>query len=154
MTTTTHQRSVHIDAPVETVFDYVQEPEHFYEAMAMTQKHPEPGASSVLTGVTRTPEGAVSSYSWRGAHDLFGFHLEAVITREEFVPNERIVDHSSTGPVWTYTFEPDPTGTSLSLAAELTTRIPLVDKAVDRVAWGGDRDIDTMLGHFKRAIET
>jgi hypothetical protein len=48
----------------------------------------------------------------------------------------------------------DPTGTSLSLAAELTTRIPLVDKAVDRVAWGGDRDIDTMLGHFKRAIET
>ena len=30
MTTTKHQRSTHIDAPVETVFDYVEDPHHFF----------------------------------------------------------------------------------------------------------------------------
>jgi hypothetical protein len=153
MTTTTHKRGVHIDAPVETVFDYVQEPEHFYEAMAQTQKHPEKTEpATVLTGVTRTPDGAVASYTWKSG-GLLGFHFGAVMTREESVPNERIVDHSSTGPLWTYTFEPDQTGTTLSLAFEWSTKVPLVDKAVDRVAWNGDRDLDTMLAHFKKAIE-
>lgn len=27
-----HKRSVHIDAPVEKVFDYVKDPQHFWEA--------------------------------------------------------------------------------------------------------------------------
>ena len=27
-----HKRSVHIDAPVEKVFDYVKDPQHFFEA--------------------------------------------------------------------------------------------------------------------------
>jgi hypothetical protein len=49
--------------------------------------------------------------------------------------------------------EPDQTGTTLSLAFEWSTKVPLVDKAVDRVAWNGDRDLDTMLAHFKEAIE-
>ena len=151
MTTTTHKRSVHIDAPVKTVFDYVQEPEHFYEAMAQTQKHPEKTEpSTVLTGVTRTPEGAVSSYTWKSG-GLLGFHFGAVMTREESVPNERIVDHSSTGPLWTYTFEPDQTGTTLSLAFEWSTKVPSAGKARRRP--NGNGDLDTMLTHFKKAIE-
>jgi len=36
------------------------------------------------------------------------------MTREEYLPNERIVDHSNTGGVWTFTFEPDEAGTTLS----------------------------------------
>ena len=153
MTTTTHKRSVHIDAPPEAVFDYIQAPEHFYEAMAMTQKHPEQGASSLLTGVTRTPDGAVSSYAWK-AGELFGFHLGGVMTREEFVANERIVDHSSTGPVWTFSLEPDPAGTTLSLGYEYSTKVPLADKVLDRVGWKGDQDLDVMLATMKKAIET
>ena len=74
--------------------------------------------------------------------------------REECIPNDRIVDRSSTGPVWTFTFEPDPTGTTLSLAMEYSTRVPLMDKAVDRVSWNGDRDLDTILANYKKEIET
>ena len=148
MTTTMHKRSVHIDAPVETVFDYVKDPHHFYLAMV-----PEKDRDQVppLSDVTLTPDGDVSTYTWKDSR--FVFHIKGVMTREECIPNERIVDHSSTGPVWTYALEPDPTGTTLSLAFEWTTKVPLVDKAVDRIAWNGDRDLDTMLTYMKKAIE-
>ena len=145
MTTTTHKRSVHIDAPVETVFDYAKDPHHFYEAF------PEKGRP-VLVEVKTTPEGVGSTYTWEDS--MFMIHIKGTMTRESCIPNERIVDHSSTGPVWTYTFEPDQTGTTLSLACEVSSKVPLADKVIDRVAWDGDRDLDTVLANMKKAIET
>ncbi len=145
MTMATHKRSVHIDAAVETVFDYVKDPQHFYDAT--------PGGwRDALTEVTLTPEGAVSKYAWKGT--MLHLHVHGVMTREEYILNERIVDRSSTGPVWTWTFEPDPTGTTLSLAFEYSTKVPFMDKAVDLAAWNGDRDLDTILANVKKAIET
>jgi hypothetical protein len=76
------------------------------------------------------------------------------MTREVYVPNERIVDHSSTGPVWTFTFKPDATGTTLSLACGVSSKVPLLDKLEDAVFWNGDRDLDAWLENFKKAIET
>ena len=145
MTTTTHKRTVHIDAPVERVFEYVKDPRHFYEAMSK-------GGRDSLTEVTLTPEGVVSTYAWKGT--MLRLHIHGVMTREEYIPNERIVDRSSTGPVWTWTFGPDPAGTTLSLAFEWSTKVPLMDKVVDLFAWNGDRDLDTILAHLKKAIET
>ncbi len=145
MTTTTHKRSVPIDAAAETVFDYVKDPRHFFKAF--------PGiGQDALTDVTLTPEGVGSTYAWKGG--MLGFHIHGVMTREEYIPNERIVDRSSTGPVWTWTFEPDPAGTTLTLAFEWSTKVPLMDKAVDRVLWNGDRDLDTILANLKKEIET
>jgi uncharacterized protein YndB with AHSA1/START domain len=143
MTTTTHKRTVHIDAAVETVFDYVQDPRHFFNAMS---EHDQ------LTDVALTPEGVGSTYAWKGS--MFLLHIHGVMTREEYIPNERIVDRSSTGPVWTFTFEADPTGTTLSLAFEWSAKVPLMDKVVDLVAWNGDRDLDRILANLKKAIET
>jgi uncharacterized protein YndB with AHSA1/START domain len=145
MTTTIHKRTVHIDAPVETVFDYVKDPRHFYDAMSE-------GGRDSLTDVSLTPEGAVSTYEWKSTMLLL--HIHGVMTREEYIPNERIVDRSSTGPVWTWTFEPDPAGTTLSLAFEWSTKVPLMDKVVDLFAWNGDRDLDTILTNMKKKIET
>ena len=144
MTTTTHKRSVHIDAPVAAVFEYAKDPHHFYEAF------PEKGRP-VLVEVKTTPEGVGTTYKWEDS--MFMIHIKGTVTRESCIPNERIVDHSSTGPVWTFTFEPDPTGTKWSLAFEWSSRVPLADKVIDRVAWNGDRDLDTMLAHFKKSIE-
>jgi len=48
------------------------------------------------------------------------------MTREEYLPNERIVDHSNTGGVWTFTFEPDETGTTSSGAFGWSGRVPFV----------------------------
>ncbi|HEU4512652.1 MAG TPA: SRPBCC family protein [Nocardioidaceae bacterium] len=148
MTTTTHKRSVHIDAPVEKVFDYVKDPRHFWDAFPQSAR-----GHDTMTDVSLTPDAGVgSTYRWKGS--MFIFHIEGVSTREEYIPNERFVDRSSTGPVWTFTFEPDPTGTTLSLAFEYSTKVPLMDKVVDRVAWNGDEDLDKMLANLKRATET
>ena len=146
MTTTTHKRSVHVDAAVQTVFDYVKDPRHFLNAMPGSDP-----ARDAITDVTLTPEGVGSTYAWKSS--MFGLHIHGVMTREEYIPTERIVDRSSTGPVWTFTFEPDPTGTTLSLAFEWTTKVPLVDKAADRVLWHGDRDLDIILATLKKEIE-
>ncbi len=146
MTTTTHKRSVHIDAPVEKVFDHVKDPRHFYDALAGSER-----GRDALTDMRMTPDGVGSTYRWTSSK--FGIHLKGVMTREEYLPNERIVDHSSTGPVWTWTLEPDPTGTTLTLAFEYSTTVPLMDKVVDRVGWHGDRDLEAMLAYMKSAIE-
>jgi hypothetical protein len=60
MSTTTHTRSIHIDAPVETVFEHVQDPKNFYAAMAATSPQDPPK----LLDVDVKPEGVGSTYQW------------------------------------------------------------------------------------------
>ncbi len=146
MTTTTHKRSVHIDAPVERVFDYMKDPQHFWDSFPGSAR-----GNSTMTDVSLTPEGVGSTYAWRGK--MFIFRIDGVMTREEYIPNERIVDRSSTGPVWTFLFEPDPSGTTLTVGFEYSTKVPLMDKAVDHLSWHGDSDLDKMLAHLKQSIE-
>jgi len=144
-----HKRSVHIDAPVAKVFDYVKEPNHFFEAF------PEKDRSHMaLTEVNLTPDGVGSTFTMMGRMFLL-FHMEWVLTREEYIPNERIVDHASVGGVWTYTFESaEPKGTTLSLAFGWSSKVPLVGQVIDRVSWDGDRDLDLVLAAMKKAIES
>ena len=144
MSTTRHVGSIQVDAPVETVFEYVKDPVHFYDAMPRRMR-------GKLRTVNETPEGVGTTYEWLVGRPA-GFELVGVITREESVVNERIVDSSSTGPVWTWTFEPDGDGTSLTLAMEYSTKIPLMDKVIDAIAWRGDRDIDAILATIKDEV--
>ena len=146
MSTTRHVRSIHIHAPVETVFDYVKEPVHFYDAMPNRRR-------SKLRAVNVTPEGVGTTYEWVAGH-LAGFDLVAVMTRREYVVNERIVDSASMGPVWTLTVEPEGDGTSLTLAMEYSTKIPMMDKVIDAIAWRGNRDIDAMLAEIEDEVES
>jgi len=146
-TKTLHERSIHIDAPVEKVFDYMKDPHHFLEAF------PEEDRSNMaISEVNLTAEGVGSTFSMVGR--MFLFHVKWVLTREEYVPNKRIVDHANLGGVWTSTFEPDETGTTLSLAFGWSTRVPLVGQVADRVGWNGDADLEIMLANVKKAIET
>lgn len=154
MSSTTHTRSIHIDAPVAKVFDYIKDPHNFYKVMDEFHGSRLTGhVKAELTDVTMAPDGGIgSTWSFKGA--LFIFHYDATLTREEYVPNERIVDSNpAAGATWTCTFEPDETGTMFSLGFTTSTKLPLLDKAVDWVSWDADHDLDTMLGIFKKAIE-
>ena len=151
MATTTHTRSVHIDAPVEEVFDYVKDPQHFFAVMSKVSSGLADRVKGGITDVEMTPEGVGSTYKFRG--ELFVFHLDVVLTREEFVPNERIVDHSNYGVTWASTFEPDETGTTYTLSCGVHSKVPLLDKLED-MTWKGDQDLDMMLDDFKQAIES
>ena len=144
--TTTHTRSVHIDAPVKQVFDFVKEPPHFFAALPGSEDEPD-----VLTDVQLTPEGIGSTYRWKTR--MFGIPMHGVMTRDDYLPNMRIVDHSSTGPTWTWTFQPAGSGTTLTLRFDWATKAPMVDKVVDRFGWHGDRDLEAILANLKHTIE-
>ena len=95
--------------------------------------------------------GKGSTWQWQ-SHLLFlPFH--GTMTREDYVPHERIVDRSSTGVLWTFTLEPDDAGTTLTMEVEVSSSVPFLDKIEDKVFWKGDQDLDTWLGRYKEAIE-
>ena len=143
-----HKRSVHIDAPVEKVFDYVKDPQHFFEAFDEEWRR-----HMALVEVNTTPEGVGSTSRLMGRMFLL-FHMEWVLTREEYVPNERIVDHANMGGVWTSTFVSDETGTTLTMAFGWSSKVPFVADVLDRIGWEGDKDLDLMLSNLKKAIES
>lgn len=135
-----HTHSIHIDAPVEKVFRYVEDPVHFAAAM--------PEEDHITLGaVNRTPEGNVSTYEIN--YRELGMHLTAVFTREEYVVNERIVDHSSMGPIFTFAVEADDSGTTLTTSWDASTLM----KMIDAVFFHGDKDIDRALATYKLEIE-
>lgn len=143
-----HTRSIHIDAPVTKVFAYVEDPHHFFEAFDEEWRR-----HMALVEVSPTPEGVGSTFRLMGRMFLL-FHMEWVLVREEYEPDHRIVDHANAGGVWTSTFEPDDGGTRLTMSFGWASGVPFVGELMDRVGWNGDRDLDTMLGNLKKAIES
>jgi uncharacterized protein YndB with AHSA1/START domain len=143
MTTTTHTRSIDIDAPVAKVFDYVKDPKNIFyavdQAVSISEENIAPD----------TGEGSV--WDWQ-SHVLFvPFH--GTLTRETYVPQERIVDHSTTGVTYAFTVKPAGAGTTLIMEVGVSSRVPFLDKVEDKVFWKGDRDLDKYLGIYKQAIE-
>lgn len=135
-----HTHSIHIDAPVEKVFHYLEDPAHFVASM------PEQNQAS-LGAVNRASDGAVSSYEIK--YRELGMHLTAVITREEYVVNERIVDHSSLGPIFTFSVEADDSGATLTASWDASTLM----RMIDAVFFHGDKDIESGLAAYKLEIE-
>lgn len=144
MTTTKHTKSVHVDAPVETVFDYVKDPEHFFGAMP-------PREHFELREVTMAPDGIGTTYEWAGRE--LGLRLSGVNTREVYVLNRRIVDWAAAGPVWTWTLEPERAGTMLTLCYEYSTHVPLMDEVVASIAWHADEDLERTVFTIKERVE-
>ena len=143
MTTTTHTRSIDIDAPVAKVFDYIRDPKSIFyavdQAVSISEENIAPD----------TGEGSV--WNWQ-SHVLFvPFH--GTLTRETYVPQERIVDHSTTGVTYAFTVKPADAGTTLIMEVGVSSRVPFLDKVEDKVFWKGDRDLDKYLGIYKKAIE-
>jgi Polyketide cyclase / dehydrase and lipid transport len=141
-----HSRTVHVDAPVEKVFDQVEDLGHFMTAMRGL------GEGMTVGDVSTTPEGVGSTVEWKDR--VFGIPITATLTCEEYVTNERIVYRSSTGPVWTLTVAPDDTGTTMGLAFEYHSKMPFFATIVDHVMWDPDRDLDRLLAGLKAQVET
>ena len=145
MSSTSLQRSIHIDAPVEKVFDFVKNPTNTFEAFFE-------GASTIAEKDIAPDAGQGSVWSWE-SHLLFlPFH--GTLTRRDYVPNERIVDHSSTGVTWTHTFEPHENVTTLSLEVEVSRPVPSLDNLEVTLFSKGESDLVIWLGSIKKAIET
>ncbi|WP_448005176.1 SRPBCC family protein [Agromyces bauzanensis] len=135
-----HTRSIHIDAPVEKVFRFIEDPAQLIAHL--------PNTDAVVQNVERTPEGVVTGYECKFRE--LGMHLTADFTREEYEVNTRIVDRSSMGVRLTYSVEPDGTGTTLTAAWDASTLM----RMLDAVFFHSDKDTETELVAMKREIES
>jgi uncharacterized protein YndB with AHSA1/START domain len=122
----TMKRSIHIEAPVEKVFDCVKDPRYLPGGVKTPFK---------VTDVKLTEQGVGTYYSW--ASKTPGLRFEGFDVYTEFIPNQRITDRSSSGLPgdWTFSFEPE--GSGMKLTAEVHHRsfwrIPPLMQAVELV---------------------
>lgn len=76
------EKSTMIDAPVEKVFEYVNDPSHAPEYMTGVHE---------ISDVRPLPNGG---YSYKVAYRIAGLHTDVMGEDIEVVPNERIVSHA------------------------------------------------------------
>jgi uncharacterized protein YndB with AHSA1/START domain len=125
-------RSVHIEAPVDELFDYLRNPANMWTAFPKAK----------ISDVHLTPDGVGSSdhFSMRYMGVIFEWGTHEVV---EVVPNEKLVLRTHpfgarNGPLWTWTFSSEDGGTRLHL--EVAEDVPkamlplenLTEKAMGR----------------------
>lgn len=105
------KRSIHIEAPVEKVFDFFKDPRNMHGVVA---------TPVALQDVKLTEEGTGTYYSW--ASKTPGLRFEGFDVYTEFIPNRRITDRTSAGLAgdWTFSFEPE--GSGMQLTVEICHR--------------------------------
>jgi carbon monoxide dehydrogenase subunit G len=123
----TYEQSFHVDAPVTKVFDFFRDP-HNWAAL---------GPEGVqFKDVRLTEEGLGTHYSW--AAKIAGVTIEGFNVFTEFVPDRHITDRSSSSleGTWTYSFEPEGSGTRLTVENRVRSfwRLPPLERLLDRVA--------------------
>jgi hypothetical protein len=124
-------QSVHVDAPVDEVFEFVKNPLNWPDIEPLFH----------LEDVTRTPDGLGTTYRWKTR--IAGLPIRGTGKFTEFVPNRRISDRTtpSVGGTWTYLFEPQGSGTKVTVQHEPAwyLRIPVVGGAIDSFLFGHSR---------------
>lgn len=149
MTRTSVTRSVQIDAAPEKVFALVSDPVKAMGAMDTLGR-------VVVSDVVTSPEGAVTRWKWSERFRLLPFEIHATVTRQEHLPDHRIVERHSTGPMCAYTVEPSGNGTRLTYTAELSRPLALLTKVqafITTKGKGMESDMDKFLAEVKQQLE-
>jgi hypothetical protein len=135
--------SVHIEAPVTAVFDLFRNPANWQDVAEGVE----------FTGVHVTREGLGTHYTWRAR--FAGVTVEGFDVFTEFIPDRRITDRSSLSleGTWTYTFEPEGSGTKLTLTnrGRGLWRLPLLRTLLDHMTV---KSHERVLTRLKNRLET
>jgi uncharacterized protein YndB with AHSA1/START domain len=102
----TMKRSIHIEAPVEKVFDFIKDPRNVAEGLMAPE----------VKDVKMTDEGVGSYYSW--VFRIAGLPIEGFDVYTEFIPNQRITDRSSFSITRDFIFSFEPEGSGMKLTIE------------------------------------
>jgi uncharacterized membrane protein len=138
------KKTININAPVEKVFGYWQEPTNL----------PEIWPSMVeVKDVKPLPNGG---YSFRYMYKMGGMHLKGTSEDTEYVPNQRTVNKSRGGiqATQTFTYQPEAGGTKLIWEIEYTVPIPLLGKLAEAVIVKmNEREAELVLANLKARME-
>jgi uncharacterized membrane protein len=138
------KKTVTINAPVEKVFGYLEDPTNL----------PEIWPSMVeAKDVQRLPNGG-TSYRW--VAKMAGMRFEGTSEYTEYVANQRIVDKTKGGieGTITWTFQPNAGGTKVTFDGEYTLPIPLLGKVAEGfIVKANEQEIETLLANLKAKME-
>ncbi len=153
VTTSTTSRSIEIDAPVERVFAFVSDLEALMGSVPSIR-------SVAINAVDSTEDRATNTYTWTTTIGIgpLRHEVHGATTREQLVPNQRVVYKHAMGlrTVETLTLEPAETGTRLNFTVSVTSPVPLLDKLGVLVSSGGKGHahyVDQVLAEIKRELE-
>ncbi len=138
-------RTITINAPVEKVFQYLDEPTNL----------PEIWPSMIeVKDVKRTPQRLGDSFHW--VYKMAGMRFEGDSKTQEHIPNKRIVTKSmgSIPSTFVYTFEKENGHTRLREEVEYTVPDSLLGKLKERFVLKVNEDeTDAFLANLKARME-
>ena len=141
---TTLTRSITVDAPLDTVFDYALDVGRLWHVKDVA-----------LTEVDVKPAGVGTSA--RMYTHLLAFHVEGGIEYTEVVPGERIVAQVhffAEKPTWTFSFAPDDGGTRVTATGEWTLNVPVVGRPIENMMVKGHEPmLEALLRNLKTEVE-
>jgi len=137
-------RSITIDAPVDSVFDFALDIDRLWKWKDVA-----------LTDVDIKRDGVGTSA--RMYTHLLGFHLEGGVEYTEVIPGQRIVAQVhffAEKPTWRFTFEPADGGTKVTAEGEWTVKVPVVGKPIEgMMVKEHEPYLEAMLANLKTRVE-
>ena len=137
-------KTITINAPVEQVFAYIEEPTNL----------PEIWPSMVeAKDVQRLPNGG-TSFPW--VYKMAGVRFEGTSEDTEYVANQRVVSETKGGVESTVTWmvEPEAGGTKVTFEAEYTVPIPLLGKLAEAfIVKQNEQEAELLLANLKAKME-
>jgi uncharacterized membrane protein len=138
------RKTITINAPVEKVFGYVNEPTNL----------PEIWPSMVeVKDVQRLPNGG-NSFRW--VYKMAGVRFEGTSEDTEYVASQRVVNKTKDGieSTFVWTFQPEDDGTKLIVEVEYTVPIPLLGKLAEAfIVKQNEREVELLLANLKARME-
>jgi uncharacterized membrane protein len=141
----TVEKSILVNAPVESVFAYWSQPANLPEVWPSLVE---------VKDVQPLPDGGLK-YQW--VYKMAGVRLEGSTEIVESVLDQRIV-HLSKGGIdskLTYTFQPEDGGTRMTVLVEYTVPVPVLGKLAERVIVKlNEHEAEVTLANLKTRLES
>lgn len=139
------ERSVMINAPVEKVFQFVENPTNFPEVWPS------------MVEVSNIEELASGGRKFNWVYKMAGMKLEGLSETTAYEPNRRIVSETKGGIqskfVWSFT--PEGGSTKLHVDIEYIVPVPVLGKLAEGVIVKmNEREADTLVANIKDRMET
>ena len=138
------KKQIHINAPVEKVFEFAVEPENLPEIWPS------------LIAVDNIRGDNTEGYNWDWEYKMAGMNFRGHSETLQFVPNELVVSENKEGIpstfIWTYSAKDG--GTMLDVTVEYTVPVPVLGKLAEKIVVKmNENEMDTLLANLKAVME-
>ena len=138
-------RTFTINAPVEKVFSFAAE-----DPTNLPKIYPS------LIEVKNIKPSPAGGYNFSWIYKMAGMRFEGATETIEYITNQRIVTKSTKGleSTFVYTYEPEDSGTKLTMEIEYTVPIPLLGKLAEAIIVKlNQNEADVLIANLKALTE-